>query len=694
MPPPPPFFIGRTIDATERDEFLQVRSLPGHAFSSPPRARILQLELTRLLSISREEGEAEGWAQIAFTGDLKPSGYDERVVLGPVDPGDADALVAAVSARYGLPRVPHPCSIPALLLDAGHARAGNFVVTTGTYEDSGHFESADFDGIRIVGDKARRAVLVSGQRFVVTGFVQPGMQPGDVPCPGYNGVRIHAMSITPEILPKAPSTPAAVTAPGQLWQGHTVNAAMGERGYLVFSAIHANVLWPPSNPTLYLQAARIIRADVEPIGHPGWVALRFHGEFSENGLPNEVRLAPLAEDDARALGTLLGERLGLPRQPRPVQPYELTAVPPKLDRDAYITFVARQEAPGHFEGPDFAGVKLIGVSEQMANRTPGKCYLVTGLYQPPLPRQKAGNYLGAQVRIMTMSAEPDGPRRAVIPSSVPQSSSIRGPVLALLQPSEERGHQQLEFSSRVDPATLVVGALGGSGAQGTSDTAAHLSQLALATALAEPAYAPLLGPPIEPPASLFTDPAAWAAWLADRAPLPAEPAALATALGQRIGHVLEGANLRNYCLGADGILAVVSAGRATLLRRGIARAYLLRGGVLQTLIHEDTLGRAPEYVAQIEQQPELAAHRWVPVSTFVPIEGPTTTPPLEIIVQRGDRLIFAVGPALVQALDDPAREALLGASPPDVVAGMPPTEEMIERGWGVIAVDIDGAIMG
>jgi hypothetical protein len=453
--------------------------------------------------------------------------------------------------------------------------------------------------------------------------------------------------------------------------------------------MNGNVLWPPSSPTLYLQAARIVAADVEPIGHPGWAALRFHGEFSENYLPNEVRLAPLAEDDARALGALLAERLGLPRRPKAVEPYELTAVPPKIDRDAHITFVARQEARGHFEGPDFAGVKLLGVSEQMANRTPGKLYLVTGLYQPPLPRHQAGNYLGASLRVMTMTAEPDGPPRDVAPYSPPRSPSTRGPVLALLQASEERGHHQLEVSSRVDPATLVVGALNGSGAQGTSDTAARLAQLALATALDEPAYAPLLGPPIEPPARLFTDPAAWAAWLLDRAPLPADPAALATALGHRMGQVLAGANLRGYCVCADGILAVVRAGRATLLRRGVARAYLLRGGVLQTLIHEDTLGRAPEYVAEMEQHPELAEHRWVAVSMFTPFDGPTTAPPLEIPVQRGDRLIFAVGHALVRALEDPAREALLGATPPDVVAGMPPTEAMITQGWGVVAVDID-----
>ena len=63
-------------------------------------------------------------------------------------------------------------------------------------------------------------------------------------------------------------------------------------------------------------------------------------------------------------------------------------------------------------------------------------------------------------------------------------------------------------------------------------------------------------------------------------------------------------------------------------------------------------------------------HRWIPVSRFEPVDPQSTLPPLEIEVQRGDSLIFVVGSELVQALEDPAREALLAGPEPDVVAGL------------------------
>jgi hypothetical protein len=113
--------------------------------------------------------------------------------------------------------------------------------------------------------------------------------------------------------------------------------------------------------------------------------------------------------------------------------------------------------------------------------------------------------------------------------------------------------------------------------------------------------------------------------------------------GNQIGVVLEGANLRGHCVYAGGILAIVRAGRATLLRRGMARAYLLRAGKLQPLLYEHILGREPEYAASMEQTPELAIHHWVPISAVTQIDLPMTAPPMEIEVQRGDRLIFALG---------------------------------------------------
>lgn len=197
MPPPLPFFIGRTIDATERDDFLLVRPKANHAFRAPPGTNILYVEAARIAAVARVAGEQDGEVQLAFTGDLRRSGYGGYAVLGPVDPVDADAFVAAIAKRYALPRVPRPCAVSELLPERGHAHVGHFIVATGLYQP-GHFEASDFEGIKIIGDRALLAALVPGRRFVVTGFVSPGTRPGAMPHPGYNGVSLHATAIEPE----------------------------------------------------------------------------------------------------------------------------------------------------------------------------------------------------------------------------------------------------------------------------------------------------------------------------------------------------------------------------------------------------------------------------------------------------------------------------------------------------------------
>ena len=482
--------------------------------------------------------------------------------------------------------------------------------------------------------------------------------------------------------------------PVPFFYGNSIRAA--DKEWLIsFRPVEGNELWsPPATFELFLPAATIIRVTVEQIEHPGWASLRFHGDFSQVSRPEDVVLSPISEDDANELAAILTKRLGLPRQPRSVLPFALAAgsVNP-LDDNAYIAVVGTQMPPGHFEGPDFEDVRLTGDHHRIAGRIPGQRYLVTGFYQRARSKDSLGvGYRGPRIRVMTISPEPAAPLRAEVQWwTPPLSPSLRDSVLALLHPTAEDGHEQLEFSTRLDPQTVVVGALDCSGAQRTGADAARLAQLALATALTEPAYDPLLGPPILPPASVFDDHAAWAAWLIGRQPLPSEPGPLLTTLGNQIGAVLEGANLRGHCLYAGGILALVRAGRATLLRRGMARAYLLREGTLQPLQYEHILGREPEYAARMQQSPELDRHRWVPVSAFTQVDLPGATPPLEIEVQRGDRLIFALGLELLTALEDPAREALLTAAIPDVVAGMPPTPDMALRGWGIVAVDINGA---
>lgn len=477
-----------------------------------------------------------------------------------------------------------------------------------------------------------------------------------------------------------------------LFEGHSVRVTHEGRS-LVLRPAKGNRFWsPPATTILSLPASRILDVRAEPIGHPGWVSLRFHGDFGEGLFPDVVDLAPIGEIDARLLIPLLSKRLGLPRRPKAVHPYDLVATPHReIAWDTFLTVVGTQMPAGHFEGPDFEGVRLEGDDALLSGRVPGKRYQVTGFYQPGFrgdgPRPVG--YSGASIRVRSIRPEPDGRRRdGDLSWFPPPSPDTRGPVTAFLQPTENHGYEQLAFSTRPDPTTRIVALIDAQGGQRTGSFGARLAQVTLATLLGEPAYDPLLGPTIEPPARVLDDLPAWAAWLCDRTPLPMEPPALVTALGNRIGEVLEGANLRGCALTAFGILAVIRGGRATILRRGTARAYVLRGGTLYPLVHEHVLGREAEVAARPDLAAQMADHFWVPVSLFDPVDPEAATPPLELDVYPGDRLLFVAGRELLQALEDPARERLLTQPVPDITAGMPPTQAMIEGGWGVVAVDI------
>lgn len=138
-----------------------------------------------------------------------------------------------------------------------------------------------------------------------------------------------------------------------------------------------------------------------------------------------------------------------------------------------------------------------------------------------------------------------------------------------------------------------------------------------------------------------------------------------------------------------GVIALLQNRRVTLLRRGLARAYLLRNGQLQVLLYEDTLARHPEYAAQPGALAALGGYGSTPISLFTPRDNHASAPPLEIDMLPGDRLIFALGTELLNALADPARERLLACSEPNVVADMPATRDMELDGWGVVAIDIE-----
>lgn len=443
---------------------------------------------------------------------------------------------------------------------------------------------------------------------------------------------------------------------------------------------------PAGTFTLYLPTATTLGVRHEGLADPGWAEVVFSGEFSRVDRPNEVRLARVRATDARLLAEVLTKRLGLPRVPRSVLPYQLVAQgPTALRRGEYIRVVGRQSPhPVHFEAADFSGCKLRG-AEAHGARSPGASYLVTGFYEPPAGEGVVG-YRGPSILVTELRPEPAGaPRPDEVSAHLAALAPPRAGLHAVFGAAHAFAHgrqQHLAFSGALDGARIVA-ALHGSGGQGTGDVAARVSQLALATLLGEAAYGPLLGPPVEPVPWCLGDLPAWVAWVLDRGPLPEEPEALLAALAQRIAAVLDAFNLRGAALFADGILAHVRGGCATLLRRGVARAYLARGAELDLVLHEQTLGR--DAAALGVNVPE--EHRWIPTSSFDLLRREGESPTLTVALQPGDRLLLVLGGELLRALDEPGAVASLLTVAPGAAAALPETAGMHERGWSVVVVE-------
>lgn len=465
-----------------------------------------------------------------------------------------------------------------------------------------------------------------------------------------------------------------------------------EADFIGFRAAKGHALTSPKRVgTLYLRDGAIFSVAVVALDSPDWVSLHIHGDFREGDLPDDITLAPVAADDAVAVARQLTEQLKLPRRPEAIYPYRLTEQgPSQLDSGAYIRVVGCYRPSGHFEGPNFEGVQLQGDRTQLQGLIPGRRYAVTGYYGPAavLDGTPRAGWIGPSIYVRSIQPEPAGPRLSPLPRYEPPPSPFRrGPLWACLHPAEYRGHEQLEFSTLLDPETRIIAALDGQGGDRTGHWAARAGLLTLATLIPEPFYQPFLAARAEPTPEPRDDFAAWVAWLLDRSPLPSEPAALLSALGLRIGHVLEELNLRGYSLGLGGVLALVQDRRVTLLRRGMARAYLLRNGQLQVLLYEDTLARHPGFLASPEAQAAVKDAGSTPLSLFTPQDVASAAPPLTVDVQPGDRLIVALGRELLDALSEPAREHLLAAADPRVVASMPATQDMDLGGWGVLAID-------
>lgn len=109
--------------------------------------------------------------------------------LGVLSPADAAALVAALAARYGLPRAPRPCPREGLHV----APRDTYLEVEGTYRP-GHFEAANFEGVMLRPPRAIEASLVAGELYRVRGFVDPGAAPGSMVV-GYSGATLRAVQV-------------------------------------------------------------------------------------------------------------------------------------------------------------------------------------------------------------------------------------------------------------------------------------------------------------------------------------------------------------------------------------------------------------------------------------------------------------------------------------------------------------------
>ena len=125
MPPPPvPWFRGRTIVVAPVGDAVQFRAL-GRGFASLGGTRELTLPLATLV-LAVAEGSALGLRGI-FEGNKQPS----DIVLGPIDPEDAQQIEYVLAERANLPRIPRRVSAS----EISTCESGAFVLV----DDAGTF---------------------------------------------------------------------------------------------------------------------------------------------------------------------------------------------------------------------------------------------------------------------------------------------------------------------------------------------------------------------------------------------------------------------------------------------------------------------------------------------------------------------------------------------------------------------------
>lgn len=181
-PPPPPVsvFRGRALSVTQSGDLLAFRPTGGRDFPSLPGTKTLYLPGATVASASLQRsfvgagGEVSlllGAASLALVGDFRRVDRPNVVEVGPLPEAEAEALLAALSSKLGLPRQPRPAAATDLL----GIESVDLVVVEAFYEP-GHRDAPSFAGASLRGP--RTAALAAGARYRLVGFAHPPPAPG------------------------------------------------------------------------------------------------------------------------------------------------------------------------------------------------------------------------------------------------------------------------------------------------------------------------------------------------------------------------------------------------------------------------------------------------------------------------------------------------------------------------------------
>lgn len=157
-PPPIPWFRGRTVVLSEARGLLAFKPLTGRMFQSPPGTLELYLP-TATLVIALAEGHGLG-----FQGDFASVSRSDEIVLGPIDPDDAQQIERVLCRRLGLPRLPRRVTASELT----RSREWAFVVVEGRH-DAAQIDTPNFEGMLLEANN-----LEPGRRYRVLGYYSPG----------------------------------------------------------------------------------------------------------------------------------------------------------------------------------------------------------------------------------------------------------------------------------------------------------------------------------------------------------------------------------------------------------------------------------------------------------------------------------------------------------------------------------------